>query len=113
MCVQQPATAAGCDDSVATLSVPGGIVVDDATTCVRSPVTVAGVTVLDGLHWLTAGATAFARGLNDAPKVIGLGVISSATLSLSPTISFLLVALAMTGGSLLRGFKVTETLTRR
>ncbi len=113
VCVQQPATAACCDDSVATLSVPGGIMVDDATTCARSPVTVAGVTVVDGLHWLSAGATAFARGLNDAPKVIGLGVISSAALGVSPTMSFLLVALAMTVGSLLRGFKVTETLAQK
>ena len=72
MCVQQPASAACCDGPIAAMTVPGGIVVDDTATCARSPVTVAGVTVVDGLHWLSAGTTAFARGLNDAPDFVAI-----------------------------------------
>ena len=72
----------------------------------------AGVTLADGLHWLSAGLTAFARGLNDAPKVLGLGLAATVVLNVPLIGAFLLVALAMTAGSLLRGFKVTETLAR-
>jgi phosphate/sulfate permease len=32
---------------------------------------------LDRLHWLSAGATSFARGLNDTPKVLALGVAAA------------------------------------
>lgn len=113
VCVQQPAMAAAGSGTLAALSAPRDIVIDDAASCARQPVTIAGVTVVDGLHWLSSGATAFARGLNDAPKVIALGVISSAALNLSPGTAFLLVALAMTAGSLIRGFKVTETLAQK
>ena len=66
--------------------------------------------VADALHWMSAGATAFARGLNDAPKVLGLGIVAATGLSLSLPMAFLGVAAAMTAGSLFRGMKVTETL---
>lgn len=116
VCVQQPIAIAGSRRNSATLAiVPIGadLVVDDAGSCERSPVTVAGVTIVDGLHWLSAGATAFARGLNDAPKILGLGMVAALALNISPTTSFLLVALAMTAGSLVRGLKVTETLAQK
>lgn len=117
VCVQQPAVAASAVANSATVAlVPaaaGGIVVDETESCACSPVTVAGVTVADGLHWLSAGATAFARGLNDAPKVLGLGIVAATVLHFSLTTSFLLVALAMTVGGVVRGLKVTETLAQK
>jgi len=69
--------------------------------------------LVDGLHWLSAGATAFARGLNDAPKVLGLGVVAAAAIGLPLTWAFVLVAVAMTAGSLLKGLRVVETLSRK
>ncbi len=116
VCVQQPGAIATVSVNRATMTpIPtaGGIVVDDTESCACSPVTIAGVTFADGLHWLSAGATAFARGLNDAPKVLGLGVVAATALNFSLTVSFLLVAFAMTIGSALRGFKVTETLAQK
>ncbi len=116
VCVQQPAAIAPvlADGAAMTVvPVPGGVVVDETESCACSPVTVAGVTVVDGLHWLSAGATAFARGLNDAPKVLGLGVVATVTTHIPLTTSFLLVALAMAVGSIIRGFKVTETLAQK
>ncbi len=113
VCVQQPARACACDGTVAAMTGPGEIMVAEKAACERSPVTVAGVSVVDGLHWLTAGTTAFARGLNDAPKVLGLGVIAGVALDLPLSWSFMLIAVAMTAGSLLRGFKVTETLAQK
>ncbi len=89
------------------------LVIDKLATCAQAPTTIAGLGVVDALHWLTAGATAFARGLNDAPKVLGLGVLAAHSLSLPLGGAFVLVALAMTAGSLLRGFNVLETLSRK
>lgn len=115
VCVQQPAVAC-CGDRAALMAVatgPAEMVLGTTADCDRSPVTIAGVTVADGLHWLSAGATAFARGLNDAPKALGLGVAAAAGLSISLPVAFLAVALLMTAGSLFRGMKVTETLAER
>jgi PiT family inorganic phosphate transporter len=92
---------------------PAGLAWGEAEACERTPVIIAGVTVADGLHWLSAGATAFARGLNDAPKVLGLGIVAAASLSISLPVAFLGIAVAMTVGSLLRGLKVTETLAEK
>lgn len=113
VCVQQPAVPVGADRSMLVATAPAGVVWGETESCERAPVTIAGVTVADGLHWVSAGATAFARGLNDAPKVLGLGVVAAGGLSLSLPWAFLGVALAMTAGSLLRGLKVTETLAEK
>ncbi len=113
VCVQQPAPVVCGEGTAVAMSTTESIVVDKTAACERSPVTVAGVTVVDGLHWFSAGATAFARGLNDAPKVLGLGVLAGASLSLPLTWSFLLVALVMAAGSVLRGLRVTETLAEK
>ena len=60
---------------------------------------------IDMLHWLLAGTTSFFRGLNDTPKIVAL---SAATFGIYP-----LVAMAMGLGSLLWGFRVTETLAKK
>jgi PiT family inorganic phosphate transporter len=69
--------------------------------------------VMDGLHWLSSAATSFARGLNDAPKILALGIAAGAAAGLSGWMFYVLVAAAMGSGSLLAGFRVTETLARK
>ncbi len=114
VCVQQPSSVASSGNgSTLVATAPAELVMGETEECDSTPVTVAGVTVADGLHWLSAGATAFARGLNDAPKVLGLGIVAATSLSLSLPLAFLGVAVAMTAGSLLRGLKVTETLAEK
>jgi len=113
VCVQQPAVPVGADRTMLVATAPAGVVWGETESCEAAPVTIAGVTVADGLHWVSAGATAFARGLNDAPKVLGLGVVAAGGLSLPLPWAFLAVALAMTAGSLWRGLKVTETLAEK
>lgn len=116
VCVQQPVAGrlvAMNSQAVAVAPAGGGIVVGETDSCAGEPVTVAGVTVVDGLHWLSAGATAFARGLNDAPKILGLGVVAATAMDVPISTTFFLVALAMAAGSIMRGFKVTRTLARR
>src|SRR5437762_1128475 len=65
----------------------------------------AGFTTTDALHWLFAGATSFFRGMNDAPKIVAL---SAAVTGIYP-----LVAIAIAAGSIIYGFRVTETLARK
>ncbi|MCK6528651.1 inorganic phosphate transporter [Myxococcota bacterium] len=65
------------------------------------------------LHWATSGATSLARGMNDAPKIVGLALLAS-TLGGAPAVPspvlFAVVAGAMVAGSLLAGQRVTRAL---
>ncbi len=81
--------------------------------CGVSPAVTSRLNVLDGLHWLSSAATSFARGLNDTPKIVALGIIASAALGVSGVSLYALVAVAMGVGSILGGFRVTETLASR
>lgn len=65
---------------------------------------------MDSLHWLSAGLTSFFRALNDAPKILALGVAAAATVGIAAKPLFLLVALAMGAGSHVAGARVTRTL---
>ncbi len=67
-------------------------------------------TILDGLHFLSAGIVSFARGLNDAPKIAALLLAGSV---LRPNMAILGVALAMAVGGLTHSRKVAETLSHR
>jgi inorganic phosphate transporter, PiT family len=81
-------------------------------TCAASQHAVFGITI-NHLHWLTSGGTSFARGLNDAPKMVAL-VLGAAALvgavSNPPLVYFIAVAVGMVAGSWLAGRKVTDVL---
>jgi PiT family inorganic phosphate transporter len=77
------------------------------------PHVVGRVDALDALHWLSAGLTNFARALNDAPKILALGIAARATIDVGPGVMIALVALAMTAGSVVAGWKVTQTLSEK
>ena len=67
--------------------------------------------LLDGLHFLSAGAVCFARGMNDTPKMAALlfgGVVTWSNLQ-----GMALVLVAMTAGGLLSARKVAETLAHK
>jgi inorganic phosphate transporter, PiT family len=81
--------------------------------CTGSPAVAGRLNVLDGIHWLSSAAMSFARGLNDTPKIVALGVLASAGLGLSGLPIYGAIALAMGAGSMVGGFRVTETLARR
>jgi PiT family inorganic phosphate transporter len=66
----------------------------------------------DHLHWLSSGAVSFARGMNDAPKIVGLAaaaILGSAAPARSGAL-FALVSSAMVLGSLVAGRRVTRAL---
>lgn len=89
------------------------VVVDHFDDCQARSTVIAGIALGDGLHWLSSGLTSFARGLNDAPKIVALGLALTLTLHRDSTSLFVVVSLAMGLGSILAGQRVTETLAEK
>ncbi len=68
-------------------------------------------TAVDGMHYLSAGAVSFARGLNDTPKIAALLV--AVTAASGPAPAFWIVGTAMAGGALLQARRVGKTMAFR
>ncbi len=65
---------------------------------------------INGVHYLSAGAVCFARGLNDTPKIAALLLATGATFN---TWTVLLVTVAMAAGGLLQSRRVADTMAHR
>ena len=67
--------------------------------------------LIDGLHYLSAGAVSFARGMNDTPKIVAL------TLMAAPFIKggmeFILIGVIIAIGGLLGARRVAETMSHK
>jgi PiT family inorganic phosphate transporter len=72
---------------------------------------------LDTIHWISSGLASFARGTNDAPKIVAMLLISSSATtwpsSSSQLIAFGGIAVAMGLGSYFGGLRVTEILAEK
>jgi PiT family inorganic phosphate transporter len=68
--------------------------------------------VLAVFHFLSAGAVSFARGVNDAPKLMALGFAAGA-LGGGVTFSVGVVTVAMTIGGLVMSRRVAETMSTK
>ncbi len=82
------------------------------TMCKASEGTPTGIT-LNHLHWLTSGATSFARGLNDVPKMVAVvwsAAILSGTVSILSFAYFVAISLGILAGSWMAGQRITEVL---
>jgi PiT family inorganic phosphate transporter len=90
-----------------------GAVLAPAADCETAPAIAARVSVIGGLHWISAALTAFARGLNDAPKIAALGLGAAAVFGIRGFAFYAALAAAMAAGSLLAGFRVVETLASK
>ncbi|MBI2928686.1 MAG: inorganic phosphate transporter [Verrucomicrobia bacterium] len=90
------------------------VIVDNPAACSqRYAGTVLGLNagrLLDALHFLSAGAVSFARGLNDTPKIAALLMVASA---LDLRWGLVSVTVAMAVGGLLNARKVAETMSHR
>jgi inorganic phosphate transporter, PiT family len=62
------------------------------------------------VHWLSAAAISFARGLNDTPKIAALLLAFTAA---GARVSFAMVAVAMAVGGVLGAARVARTISRR
>ena len=67
----------------------------------------------DVAHWGASAALSFARGLNDTPKIVALGVAAWIAGGWNTTWLFGLGTLSMALGSYLYGRRVTSTLAER
>ncbi|PCI46277.1 MAG: hypothetical protein COB49_08680 [Alphaproteobacteria bacterium] len=108
----EPQLAFAQNDRAAT----GGLTVSTCDTQTAVMAQTNALVTVDKLHWLSAGLTSFARGMNDAPKLAGL-MIGAAALSgmaeLTNQTAFFVVAVAMTAGGLMAGIRVTKMLAER
>jgi len=100
------------DGMMFTESMPGlRVIVDKESVCAqRLSGTVLGINgqkLLDIGHFLSAGAVSFARGLNDTPKLVALGLAVS-VLDLAWSIA--LVAIFIAIGGLLQSRKIAQTV---
>jgi len=108
LCVERTATDLAPAPAAGPGVADGGLRVIAAPDC--PPAVLTRVNALDSLHWLTAGLTSFARGLNDAPKVVALGLAGGVALGVGAAPMLALVAAAMAAGGYLAGRRVTGTL---
>jgi len=107
VCVGQEAVAAGDGTAAAAVTVRA------AANCDQYVGRVAGVSAqqaLDALHFLSAGAVSFARGLNDTPKIVALLLASRV---LSPSLGLGVVGLVMAAGGIAGARKVAETMSKK
>lgn len=72
---------------------------------------------LDTIHWISSGLASFARGTNDAPKIVAMLLLGSATTAWPSAslqlVAFAGVALTMGLGSYYGGLRVTEVLAEK
>lgn len=66
--------------------------------------------VINGLHWLSSGATSFARGLNDTPKIVAVGAFTLVPAGMSNNQVLFVVAGAMALGAITVGLRVAARL---
>jgi PiT family inorganic phosphate transporter len=103
------------DGMMFTESTPGlRVIVDKESVCVQrltgSMLGVNGQKILDLGHFVSAGAVSFARGLNDTPKLVALGLGVSV---LNFAWSIALVASFMAIGGWIHSKKIAETVGQR
>lgn len=65
--------------------------------------------VVGALHWLTAGLTSFARGLNDTPKIVAIGSFALISGMTAQTLLFTVTA-AMAIGGLAAGSRIAKCM---
>jgi inorganic phosphate transporter, PiT family len=121
LCAELPApvlAGVGSDGTLAlTASINSAleITVGSQESCAVARPTAARVTI-NHLHWLTSGATAFSRGMNDAPKMVALVLAAMSLVSFGANIrgvAFTVVTLGMVAGSWIAGRRVTTVLAEK
>jgi len=103
------------DGVMFTETTPGlRVIIDSEAACTqRLSGTLFGINgqkLLDSAHFFSAGAVSFARGLNDTPKLVALGLAVSV---LDLVWSIVLVALFMALGGLVHSRRIAETIAKR
>lgn len=92
----------------------GAVTIDTAQNCMnRYTGTFLGIsfqTLLNILHYISAGVVSFARGLNDTPKLVSLILICN---FFSMPVNILVLASVMAIGGLLNAKRIAETMSKK
>ncbi len=111
ICADQPATlamAANSEMSVATALAPS-LRLAPEREC-QTGQEIARLKLVDGLHWFSAAAISFARGLNDTPKIVAVLLIAPGAIVGR---DYFLVAFAIAAGGMLAANRVARTMSHR
>lgn len=81
-----------------------------ATEEVVAPTATPKLTAVSALHWATSGFTSFARGMNDAPKIVAIGSFALIG-GMTPSGLLFGVTAAMAIGGLVAGSRVAKTMS--
>jgi PiT family inorganic phosphate transporter len=98
--------------SASELSLSSRIVVGESGECSGNGI-VSRVRITDAMHWATSAALSFARGMNDNPKIVAIGISAAGAAGIGSAGVFLAGAAAMGAGSYLYGRRVTKTLAEK
>jgi PiT family inorganic phosphate transporter len=114
VCVAQRPVIVGSEVSLAGIGALRAIalplvIVDHERACAEGR-SVSGLRITDAAHWVTSATLSFARGLNDTPKIVALGLAAAGSVGLSVSWMFGICGVAMGAGSLLAGRRVSRTL---
>ncbi|KAF0170299.1 MAG: inorganic phosphate transporter PiT family [Limisphaerales bacterium] len=97
-------------ESLPVVTVATGLVAECSQRYAGRLLGVSAGRVVDAVHFLSAGAVSFARGLNDTPKIAALLLVAGA---LDIRWGIAAVALAMAVGGWLNARKVAETMAHK
>ncbi len=109
--LDNPSTAARRQVTRLSRTIPAPLVVfmGPIEDCASSPRAV-GLRLVDTAHYISAGFTSFARGLNDAPKILPF-LLLLPSIQISPLHGYIYIALAMALGGLIAGRRVVDTMS--
>ena len=111
VCVGEEPVAVSSDGAAAAGAMRLNVIA--AQNCDQYQGKLAGVSAqqgLDTLHFVSAGAVSFARGLNDTPKIVALLL---ATHALPPSVGLAAVGAAMALGGIVGARRVAETVAKK
>jgi PiT family inorganic phosphate transporter len=116
LCIEAPAPSMVTPEGVVFVETTPGlrVIIDREVVCAqpqsRTIFGINGQGLLNASHFLSAGAVSFARGLNDTPKIVALGLVNGA---LDLRLSILLVAATMALGGILNAHAVAQTVSKK
>lgn len=109
--VVTPAAVGARPDAVARQMLPASAPLPAGDSCGYVPTFLPATA--SRLHWISSAAIAFARALNDTPKIAAVSAfafLASSGRDAVPVVTFVLLAASMFAGSVLSGLRVTRCM---
>ena len=107
VCVDEPqmvVLAANASASTMVIVTPPTLRVAPSAEC-QSGAEIAKFSIADGVHWFSAAAISFARGLNDTPKLVAVLLVAAVY---NARLNYMVVAAAIAVGGVIGGARVAR-----